>query len=66
MSTSSVSTPDPVTSVRLLVVEPLGCVDALLEAPAVDLTAEQVAKLDNLTLPAGDYHNEAQMRMLDR
>jgi hypothetical protein len=55
-----------VTSVRLLVVEPLGCVDALLEAPAVDLTAEQVAKLDNLTLPAGDYHNEAQMRMLDR
>jgi hypothetical protein len=25
------------------------------------LSADQIAKLDNLTPPAGDYHNEAQI-----
>ena len=29
-------------------------------------TAEQLARLDNLTPAAGDHHNEAQMRMIDR
>ncbi|RZL80485.1 MAG: aldo/keto reductase [Rhodococcus sp. (in: high G+C Gram-positive bacteria)] len=35
-------------------------------ADAVELTDEQIAKLDNLTPPAGDHHNEQQMRMIDR
>jgi aryl-alcohol dehydrogenase-like predicted oxidoreductase len=35
-------------------------------ADNLELTAEQLAKLDDLTPPAGDHHNEAQMRMLDR
>jgi len=35
-------------------------------ADAIELTAEQIAKLDNLTPPAGDHHNEAQMEMIDR
>ena len=30
------------------------------------LTAEQIARLDALPPPAGDHHNEAQSRMLDR
>ncbi len=35
-------------------------------ADAVELTAEQMAKLDNLTPVAGEHHNEAQMQMIDR
>jgi aryl-alcohol dehydrogenase-like predicted oxidoreductase len=35
-------------------------------ADNVELTAEQVDKLTRVTPPAGDHHNEAQMRMLDR
>jgi aryl-alcohol dehydrogenase-like predicted oxidoreductase len=35
-------------------------------ADAVELTPEQIAKLDNLTPAAGDHHNEAQMRMIGR
>jgi aryl-alcohol dehydrogenase-like predicted oxidoreductase len=35
-------------------------------ADGVQLTAEQLAKLTAITPPAGDHHNEAQMRMLDR
>jgi len=35
-------------------------------ADSVELTAEQLAKLDHLTPPAGDHHNAAQMRLLDR
>ncbi len=35
-------------------------------ADAVELTDDQIAKLDNLTPPAGDHHNEQQMRMIDR
>jgi aryl-alcohol dehydrogenase-like predicted oxidoreductase len=35
-------------------------------ADGVELTSEQIAKLDNLTPPAGDHHNEAQMQMIDR
>lgn len=35
-------------------------------ADSVQLTAEQLAKLDQITLPAGEHHNEAQMRLLDR
>ena len=30
------------------------------------LTAEQIATLDALTPPAGDHHNEAQMRLIQR
>jgi aryl-alcohol dehydrogenase-like predicted oxidoreductase len=35
-------------------------------ADAVELTAEQVAKLDALTPAAGEHHNEDQMRMIGR
>jgi aryl-alcohol dehydrogenase-like predicted oxidoreductase len=35
-------------------------------ADSVELTAEQLDKLTHLTPPAGEHHNEAQMRMLDR
>jgi aryl-alcohol dehydrogenase-like predicted oxidoreductase len=35
-------------------------------ADTVELSAEQMAKLDNLTPAAGEHHNEAQMRMIDR
>jgi aryl-alcohol dehydrogenase-like predicted oxidoreductase len=35
-------------------------------ADALVLTDSQVAALDKLTPPAGDHHNEAQMRMIDR
>ena len=32
----------------------------------VELTAEQVSRLDKVTQPVGGHHNEAQMKMLDR
>ena len=35
-------------------------------ADTVRLTAEQLAQLDRVTPPAGEHHNEAQMRQLDR
>ncbi|SEP48465.1 aldo/keto reductase [Amycolatopsis saalfeldensis] len=35
-------------------------------ADGVELTAAQLANLDTLTPAAGDHHEEAQMRMLDR
>ena len=35
-------------------------------ADAVVLGAEQIARLDALTPAAGDHHNEAQMRMIQR
>jgi aryl-alcohol dehydrogenase-like predicted oxidoreductase len=35
-------------------------------ADDVVLTVEQVAKLDDLTPPAGGHHNEAQTRLLER
>jgi aryl-alcohol dehydrogenase-like predicted oxidoreductase len=35
-------------------------------ADSVQLTTEQLAKLDQITPPAGEHHNEAQMRLLDR
>jgi aryl-alcohol dehydrogenase-like predicted oxidoreductase len=35
-------------------------------ADTVELSAEQMAKLDNLTPAAGEHHDEAQMRMIDR
>jgi aryl-alcohol dehydrogenase-like predicted oxidoreductase len=35
-------------------------------ADGIELTSEQLAKLDNLTPPAGDHHNEAQLTMIDR
>ena len=35
-------------------------------ADAVELNADQMAKLDNLTPAAGEHHNEAQMQMIDR
>ncbi|SBS77397.1 putative aldo-keto reductase 4 [uncultured Mycobacterium sp.] len=35
-------------------------------ADAVELTAAQVAKLDNLTPASGEHHNEAQMQMIGR
>ncbi|MFC4006896.1 aldo/keto reductase [Nonomuraea purpurea] len=35
-------------------------------ADGVELTAEQIAKLDNLPPAAGDDHNEEQMRLIER
>jgi aryl-alcohol dehydrogenase-like predicted oxidoreductase len=35
-------------------------------ADTVELSSGQLAKLDNLTPAAGEHHNEAQMRMIDR
>jgi aryl-alcohol dehydrogenase-like predicted oxidoreductase len=35
-------------------------------ADGIELTTEQIAALDDLTPPAGDHHNEQQMRMIDR
>ena len=35
-------------------------------ADDVQLTAAQLAKLDQITPPAGEHHSEAQMRLLDR
>jgi aryl-alcohol dehydrogenase-like predicted oxidoreductase len=35
-------------------------------ADAIELNAEQMAKLDNLTPAAGEHHNEAQMQIIDR
>jgi aryl-alcohol dehydrogenase-like predicted oxidoreductase len=37
-----------------------------LAADDVELSAEQIHKLDHLTPAAGDHHNEQQMRMIDR
>jgi aryl-alcohol dehydrogenase-like predicted oxidoreductase len=35
-------------------------------ADGIELTDAQIAKLTQVTPPAGEHHNEAQMRMLDR
>jgi aryl-alcohol dehydrogenase-like predicted oxidoreductase len=35
-------------------------------ADTVELTPEQLDKLEGITPPAGEHHSEAQMRMLDR
>jgi aryl-alcohol dehydrogenase-like predicted oxidoreductase len=35
-------------------------------ADSLELTTEQLAKLTQVTPPAGDHHNEAQTRLLDR
>jgi aryl-alcohol dehydrogenase-like predicted oxidoreductase len=37
-----------------------------LAADAIELTDDQVTRLTDLTPAAGDHHNEAQMRMIDR
>lgn len=34
-------------------------------ADGVELTAEQIRRLDELTPPVGDHHNEAQMRLIE-
>jgi aryl-alcohol dehydrogenase-like predicted oxidoreductase len=41
-------------------------VEENIAADGVQMTAEQIDKLNNLTPAAGDHHNEAQMQMLDR
>ncbi|MFC7329215.1 aldo/keto reductase [Marinactinospora rubrisoli] len=41
-------------------------VEENIAADGIELTPEQIAKLDDLPPPAGDHHNEAQMRMIDR
>ena len=35
-------------------------------ADAIELTAEQLDRLNELPAPAGEHHNEAQMQMIDR
>ncbi|MDT7761108.1 MAG: hypothetical protein QOC63_528 [Mycobacterium sp.] len=35
-------------------------------ADTIELSAEQLHKLNNLTPPAGDHHNEAQKQMIGR
>jgi len=37
-----------------------------IAADRVELSAEQIQALDNLTPAAGEHHNEAQMQMIDR
>ena len=41
-------------------------VEENVAADSIELTAQQLEKLNNLTPPAGDHHNEAQMAMIDR
>jgi aryl-alcohol dehydrogenase-like predicted oxidoreductase len=41
-------------------------VEENVAADAIELSAEQLLKLNNLTPPAGDHHNEAQRQMIDR
>ncbi|TDC61318.1 aldo/keto reductase [Micromonospora sp. KC207] len=41
-------------------------VEENIAADRVELTAEQIARLDSLPLAAGEHHNEEQMRMMDR
>lgn len=41
-------------------------VEENLGADDVVLTAEQLQRLDDIALPVGDHHSEAQMEMLDR
>ena len=41
-------------------------VEENVAADSIELTVQQLEKLNNLTPPAGDHHNEAQMAMIDR
>jgi aryl-alcohol dehydrogenase-like predicted oxidoreductase len=41
-------------------------VEENIAADELDLSADQIAQLDNLTPPVGDHHTEAQMEMIDR
>jgi aryl-alcohol dehydrogenase-like predicted oxidoreductase len=41
-------------------------VEENVAAEHIELTGEQIEKLNNLTPPEGDHHNEAQMQMIDR
>ena len=41
-------------------------VEENIAADELELSAEQIEQLDNLTPPVGDHHNEAQMQMIDR
>ncbi|MEV0146071.1 aldo/keto reductase [Nonomuraea sp. NPDC050733] len=41
-------------------------VEENIAADGVELTAEQLARLDALPPAAGDHHNEQQMRMIER
>jgi aryl-alcohol dehydrogenase-like predicted oxidoreductase len=41
-------------------------VEKNVAADDLELTSEQLGKLNNLTPAAGDHHNEQQMRMIDR
>jgi aryl-alcohol dehydrogenase-like predicted oxidoreductase len=37
-----------------------------IAADSIELTAEQISKLNNLTPPAGDHHEEAELRLIGR
>jgi aryl-alcohol dehydrogenase-like predicted oxidoreductase len=41
-------------------------VEENVAADRIELTADQIDKLNNLTPPEGDHHNEEQMQMIDR
>jgi aryl-alcohol dehydrogenase-like predicted oxidoreductase len=41
-------------------------VEENVAADRIQLSAEQIDKLDNLTLAAGAHHNEERMRLLER
>jgi aryl-alcohol dehydrogenase-like predicted oxidoreductase len=41
-------------------------VEENVAADRIELSTEQLDKLNNLTPPAGDHHNEEQMQMIDR
>ena len=44
----------------------IGRLEENIGADSVQLTADQIARLDALPPAAGDHHNEAQMRMIER
>ena len=41
-------------------------VEENVASDGVELTADQLDKLNKLTPPSGDHHNEQQMAMIDR
>jgi diketogulonate reductase-like aldo/keto reductase len=57
----------PGTIRRAHAVHPITAVlEENVAADRIQLTADQVDRLSNLTPAAGEHHNEAQMRILDR
>jgi diketogulonate reductase-like aldo/keto reductase len=58
--------PRATTSPRIPGTKRVSRVEENVAAEAIELSAEQLHKLNSLTPAAGDSHNEAQMQMIDR